>query len=379
MRTVALALMAGGLLAAGGANAGFTNDFETFTLGTLTAQENWQAHSLVDVVTTTDSGLYTGGQALKTSAYSDKTFRHDEIGADFGLTRDNPDGYEYGFDFRTDGTTAFHIRMYLRRNFGSRYAPSFGFLGGQMIIRPAGESGTNLVGNAFYTSEMYGPGTAEDPGFWEKGDWLRISISLTGPNRHIATVKAYNLSRNYLEIPTGLTDVDLNGLGVSEFIDGLWTGFNFRNGTPDVFVDNAYVKDFVAPATGYDYWATTWGGATNFIGAEADDYDLDGFPNVYEYGLGGNPTDPADQGTLPVLEMVDDGGSAAGQYIHAQLSDVESGIAYFLQVNTDLVTGTWTNSGYSIAGTNVVLGTLDYVTNMVPTDIDTKSIRLIIE
>ena len=129
----------------------------------------------------------------------------------------------------------------------ARYSPSAGFLTGKMILRPQGEGGTNIYGNDFASGDFYGAGTAEDPGYWVKGDWLRIQVTLNGTDNEMVTVKAFNLSRGNLEIPTGLTNVDMTS--TATFIDGYWTRFNFRNGTDGVLLDNAYVKAIPEPLT----------------------------------------------------------------------------------------------------------------------------------
>ena len=127
------------------------------------------------------------------------------------------------------------------------------------------------------------------------------------------------------------------------------------------------------PATfGYGAWAATWG--VN-IGAEEEDYDSDELINLHEYGLGGNPTDPLDQGVAPELVF----GAGAVDYIFPQLSDTNSGLAYSIELREDLITGSWSNMGYTITGTNVTGGDLDLVTNATGAAEDTKFIRLRIE
>jgi hypothetical protein len=134
-------------------------------------------------------------------------------------------------------------------------------------------------------------------------------------------------------------------------------------------VDN-YTVTFVSES-GYDSWSSGYGLVE---GPDGDD-DADGLSNLYEFGLGGNPTNSADQGTSPSFGLVNGGFS----YIYPQLSDLDSGLTYFLETCTDLVGGTWTNFGYTVAGTNVTGGTLDFVTNTTDTVEDQKFIRLIIE
>ena len=132
-----------------------------------------------------------------------------------------------------------------------------------------------------------------------------------------------------------------------------------------------------SPLTGgYVGWATTWGVD---LGEETDDYDADGLSNIYEYGLGGDPTNALDRGTSPESGVANISGTNWFGYVHPQLSDPDSGLSYYLELNTDLVSGTWTNSGYIVTGTNVTGGSLDFVTNVTDTVAGEKFIRLIIE
>jgi len=121
----------------------------------------------------------------------------------------------------------------------------------------------------------------------------------------------------------------------------------------------------------YEAWTYDWGVD---IGSDTNDYDGDQLENLGEYALGGNPTNAADVGQIPTL------GSAGGMmvYVYAQRTD-DSNLFYSLETTTNLVSPSWTNSGYSVATTNVTGGTLDYVTNTISTTADTTFIRLRIE
>ena len=128
-----------------------------------------------------------------------------------------------------------------------------------------------------------------------------------------------------------------------------------------------------AEAIGYTAWAENWG--TN-IGAETNDYDNDGLINISEFGLDGDPTNALNRGTAPIFEIV--GGSNVARYIHPQRSDPDSGLTYFLELNTNLVDGSWNNTGYVVEGTNVTDSTLDFVSNTTDMVVDQKFIRLVI-
>ena len=132
----------------------------------------------------------------------------------------------------------------------------------------------------------------------------------------------------------------------------------------------------VGHGTAYDAWADDWD--VN-IGSETNDFDNDGVLNIHEYGLGGDPTNTLDRGIAPSFGMVDVGGTNYFNYVYPQLSNPYSGLSYHIELNTDLVSTPWTNTGYEIAGTNVTGGTLDFVTNVTDMVDSTKCIRLIIE
>jgi len=85
--------------------------------------------------------------------------------------------------------------------------------------------------------------------------------------------------------------------------------------------------------------------------------------------------------TLPAHQVVNRqiGGTNWFGYVYPQLSNTNSGLSYFLELTTNLVSGIWTNSGYSVLGTNVTGGDLNFVTNITDTVDDQKFIRLIIE
>jgi len=144
----------------------------------------------------------------------------------------------------------------------------------------------------------------------------------------------------------------------------------------DPIVDNVSVVS-VIPAGGYIGWAENWGVD---IGASTNDYDSDGLSNLYEYGLGGDPTNALDQGTSPEFGIVNVGGTNWFGYVHPQRAAYpNSDLSYFLELNMDLIFGTWSNAGYTVAGTNVTGGELDFVTNLMDTVAGGKFIRLIIE
>ncbi|MFI4911224.1 MAG: beta strand repeat-containing protein [Sedimentisphaeraceae bacterium JB056] len=231
---------------------GFNEDFDTFSIGTLTSQESWEANTGFNVVATTTDSNYTGGRSLWSNTYDDKTTRHDSSGVNFLLDPSNSDGVEYGFDIREDQTSLVNTRMYLRSS--TTYFPSVGFSSGYIAIRPAGESGTTYYGNNFASATYYGP-------YWEKGDWLRVTLRLTGTDFEYATINVYNLSRGGIEIPTGISNFDTGRTDVDTEVSTA-NRMNFRGGSGvlGTYIDNAYVKDYNSALTSVsDIYVSTTG------------------------------------------------------------------------------------------------------------------------
>jgi len=138
-------------------------------------------------------------------------------------------------------------------------------------------------------------------------------------------------------------------------------------------VVNGYALYEAPPENKFSEWAAGYG----LSGSDADedaDPDSDGLNNLYEYGLGGDPTDSADQGTSPTYRKL----SAEMRYIYPARTD-DSKIKYYLEINNDLVYGTWTNLGYTATSGPSGTPNWDSVTNSIPADIAEKYIRLIIE
>jgi hypothetical protein len=116
----------------------------------------------------------------------------------------------------------------------------------------------------------------------------------------------------------------------------------------------------VTPLVGYDAWVI----AEEIIGGPTDDDDGDGLDNLSEYAVSEKPTITKSGATF--------------NYVHKQRTD-DPDLSVELQTTTDLVSGSWTNTGYSILGTNVTGGTYDDVTNSIPVDGPQSYIRLRIQ
>lgn len=136
-------------------------------------------------------------------------------------------------------------------------------------------------------------------------------------------------------------------------------GFYASKCSTQIAFDNLSIGTYTTEIlAGYDLWADGWGVD---LGAMTADYDGDQVSNFAEYALGGNPTNALDSGEAPSLTL--DGSGLT--YVYPQRSD-DATLAYIVKTTDDLVSGVWTNSGYSVIDTNVTGSTLDYVTNTVP-------------
>ena len=144
----------------------------------------------------------------------------------------------------------------------------------------------------------------------------------------------------------------------------------------DSGVDRMYVYNIISIFS-YSIWVDGFG-LSGDDAASTNDYDGDGLDNLYEFGLGGDPTNSADQGISPSYAMEAGGGSNWMTYTYP--TRLDSGLTYHLELTDNLVLGGWTNSGYSVTGTGSINADFDAVTNQISADIEDKQfVRLIIE
>lgn len=131
--------------------------------------------------------------------------------------------------------------------------------------------------------------------------------------------------------------------------------------------------------TPLESWTANYGLSGTNATAKADP-DGDRLDNLGEYGLGGDPSNPADQGIPPSYALNEGGGSNWVTYVYPKRSNLNSGLTYYLQLSTNLVDGAWFNGGYSVIGIGVIDSEFDSVTNRIPTEPEhEKFVRLVIE
>jgi hypothetical protein len=182
------------------------------------------------------------------------------------------------------------------------------------------------------------------------GRFYRVTVSSAATNTY--DLEIYDPVAD----ETVYSAVDLVNSGASVSSNGFG---GFYANTANIRYDNydLDVTQAVDPLEGYALWANGW---VVDIGANTNDFDGDGLLNLAEYALGGNPTNALDRGTAPTFGF--DG--TAMVYLYPQRSD-DASLTYTVKTTEDLVDGVWTNTGYTVAGTNVTGGALDYVTNTV--------------
>lgn len=150
-------------------------------------------------------------------------------------------------------------------------------------------------------------------------------------------------------------------------VSGTITAFGVYDDVADGTVRFAYFH-IDGASNPYTAWAEMYA----LAGTETDDDDGDGQSNLSEYALGGNPTNALVTGTLTFKSA-----GSSMELIHARRTD-DPGLLYLLETTDNLVSGTWTSTGFSVSGTNVTGGTFNVVTNTVPMVEDKTFVRLTI-
>jgi hypothetical protein len=159
---------------------------------------------------------------------------------------------------------------------------------------------------------------------------------------------------------------------VYTFSDGgieIPAGTNITIGTTQVgqWALHGIVVELSESVTDYHAWAAEWG-----IASETNDADGDGAPNLYEFAMGGDPVDPADQGIRPAF-------SRSGNqliYVYPERADPQSRLIYWLETAETLMPPVWTcENDPSTASSG---GLFNFVTNEIMTDHPIAFFRLAI-
>ena len=202
-------------------------------------------------------------------------------------------------------------------------------------------------------------------------DWNHFAMEIEN-----GTLKTY--VNGILKNETGSTIV--GGLQVpGRFMD---IGMNYNGGQQWAgLVDEFRIYSLAgAITTPYTLWINQYAAGAGAETNQTDNPDGDALNNLYEWGLGGDPTNSADIGHVPTFGTVEDGGANWFEYVHAKRNNAGNlGLDYYLDLKTDLVSGSWASNDY-VVGTGTLDGEFDAVTNRVPTDVeDAQFIQLMIE
>lgn len=110
--------------------------------------------------------------------------------------------------------------------------------------------------------------------------------------------------------------------------------FGARSGQGPFIGTRGASGDESGPTTFAEYWMNSWGVD---IGGDEEDYDGDGKENLLEYATGGDPTNPADRGIPPSLDV--SGGSVAYKFFRR---NDDSTLTYSAESSTSLDSEEWT-------------------------------------
>ncbi len=131
--------------------------------------------------------------------------------------------------------------------------------------------------------------------------------------------------------------------------------------------------------TAFQMWADGW---NIYNELPTDDHDGDGFSNVHEWGVKADPTDPNSLVRKPRSLGLDTTGTNL-VYVYPRLETIPVGLSYTVQQDNDLVfapvwsavtpdpevaTGLWNTNSPGLG--------VEAVTNLIPTDLNTKFIGL---
>jgi hypothetical protein len=184
-----------------------------------------------------------------------------------------------------------------------------------------------------------------------------------------ANTEVYTFT-NAVSVPAG-ADITVTTHPAGDPVNNKWGLYSVVVSVPDKTAAEFYaewVADYVLGMSGL----------TNLT----DDPDGDEVINLYEYALGGIPTNSGDLGIASEYSIVDDSGTSYFEYTHVQRDDAAArGLVYYLLTDGDLMLPPgWASASYAV-GTNTGYGVdgYDVVTNRVPATDDQRFFKLQVE
>ncbi|QBG46450.1 hypothetical protein EGM51_03205 [Verrucomicrobia bacterium S94] len=177
-------------------------------------------------------------------------------------------------------------------------------------------NGQWYASEAVDTTDSFTLYTAEDPG---NLNWYDFTP-------HVGSVATVGSSAS-------ITMEDINAVGYFATFQQPSNNVSYRASETRYFKAEAYNA---LPQNGWDDFVIKY----DLSGDPDADADANGVSDFMEYALGGNPTNPADQGITPNVEyQLDD----TVHYYHVALTNPNSGVVYDVEWATNLVVGGWTN------------------------------------
>ena len=347
--------------------------------------------------------------ALTTSAVVLEDWQMNDAGGTKLKKLDNAVGTA-AFDANNDGM--FTTNNYLRT---TNFVSSFGLLSNAELTTPDLTSGVYTLETKFAAGSTINNnggswtiglsdtnGTARTDlwsiGLIRKSGELRIQLKVNSSRTnlyHFGTSYLTNdlVVRAEVDLDTDLLDVYYTiGTNAEQSV----TGLTVNDGAVDVIRLNVANQKYVAgDAIDVDYITfsddaappsdpyTDWTDAFGLTGSDTNltaNPDGDALNNLYEYALGGDPTNGSHTGHDSSYQTVEDGGTNWVEYVHAKRNDAAAlGLDYHLELCNDLAGGSWTNDGYTVSGTGVLDAEFDSVTNRISTAAENQQfLKLII-
>ncbi len=329
----------------------FSDDFEAYSIGVNPPSSNWATQ--VELGAGTIRVFDMGGDQMvrlnNVSSVNDRTvFGAMNAFAELGLMTLSFDSYQ-------DSATP---------------------VSGPMSV----SAGIDHVSNGNNQVRKVALGAYITPDAWHHFDWIvnqsgvPVAYVVDGATNSVAAGSADLWRDGSLVVDNG-TDKPGNGNVLTDTtqVDSFGWTIN-KADSADWRIDDVVVRNtayvFVAPTSSpFELWAITYGvsGATN-------DPDVDGFNNLAEFGLGGNPTNGGDSGYVPTHGI----SGTDLEYVYARRKN--SGLNYWLETSTNLVSNVWTNRGYTeLPAVGNINADFDAVTNQLPIVMEETFIRLRIE
>ncbi|QHI70380.1 hypothetical protein [Tichowtungia aerotolerans] len=197
-----------------------------------------------------------------------------------------------------------------------------------------------------------------------EGGVLRLTTQNSAATWGTLTITNWNAGSDHIYVDGGsFSATQLAGIKFDEYAD---------DGAKVVDGELLPVGDWMMG--GFTNWIAEYSLTAGDDAADSDP-DGDGVVNLDEYGFGGDPTNSAVTGTLPVFEI---NGSTL-DIIYVERTSAYRGISYSVEQTPDLVSTAWTANGISLVGESAEVDGFKTVTNQVSTDAAVKFLNVVIE